>query len=148
MIIGVAEGSVAGIPPVEMMEISKVIQQYVGAAGPRWDILWAPIENSPNQVLVILVDPPKRGQGPFPCRSNGDSLTDGRVYVRADGETREAKSDELDLLIQRGAAGAPVDVDFAVEVLGDIAPISMDTVTTLDKYLRSERRRLESALPP
>ena len=36
MIIGVAQGAITGIPAVEMMEISKVIQKYVGAAGPRW----------------------------------------------------------------------------------------------------------------
>lgn len=147
MIIGVAEGSVVGIPPVEMMEISRVIQQYVGAAGPRWDILWAPIENNPNQVLVILVDPPKQGQGPFPCRANGESLTDGRVYVRADGETREAKADELDLLFQRGFAGAHAAVDFSLEVIGEVAPASIDVANTLDEYISSERQRLESALP-
>ena len=146
MIIGVGKGSIVGIPPVEMMEISRVIQQYVGAAGPHWDILWAPIENNPNQVLVILVDPPKRGQGPFPCRANGESLTDGRVYVRADGETREAKADELDLLVQRGLDGAPRDVDFAVEVMGEVASASIDIANTLEEYLRSERLRLEVPL--
>ena len=36
---------------------SKVIQKYVGAAGPRWDIVWGPVEGSTNQVLVIVVDP-------------------------------------------------------------------------------------------
>lgn len=94
MIIGVAHKSITGIPPVEMMEISKVIQQYVGAAGPRWDIVWVPIDGTDNQVLVVLVDPPRMGQGPFPCRSNGESLSDGRIYIRADGETREANSEE------------------------------------------------------
>lgn len=33
--IGVARGAITGIPPVEMMEISKAIQKYVGAVGPR-----------------------------------------------------------------------------------------------------------------
>lgn len=80
MVVGVSKGSIAGIPPVEMMKIAKIVQQYVGAAGPRWDILWVPIEGSANQVLVVLVDPPMAGQGPFPCRSSGDSLTDGRIY--------------------------------------------------------------------
>ncbi|WP_260273325.1 hypothetical protein [Propionibacterium freudenreichii] len=102
MIIDVAKDAITGIPPVEMMELSKVIQQYVGAAGLRWDIIWVPIEGSRNQVLMILVDPPKAGQGPFPCRASGESLTNGRIYVRADGATREATADEVDLLVQRG----------------------------------------------
>lgn len=147
MIIGVAQGAVTGIPPVEMMEISKVIQKYIGAAGPRWDIVWVPVEGSKNQVLVIIVDPPKLGQGPFPCRASGDSLTDGRVYIRADGETREANSEELDLLIQRGSAGAQVEVDFAVEVLGEIASITVDEENTVDEYLSKMRARLIDAMP-
>lgn len=146
MIIGVAKDAVTGIPPVEMMEISKVIQHYVGAAGPRWDVVWVPIENSDNQVLVVLVDPPVIGHGPYPCRANGESLTDGRIYIRAEGETREAKSEEVDLLIQRGLAGA-VEVDFAVELLGDITPVIFDKATTVDEYVRLERTRLISALP-
>lgn len=147
MIIGVAQGAVTGIPPVEMMEISKVIQKYIGAAGPRWDIVWVPVEGSTNQVLVIIVDPPKLGQGPFPCRASGDSLTDGRVYIRADGETREANSEELDLLVQRGSAGAQVEVDFAVEVLGEIASVTVDEENTVDEYLNKMRARLIDAMP-
>lgn len=147
MIIGVAQGAITGIPAVEMMEISKVIQRYVGAAGPRWDIVWVPVEGSANQVLVIIVDPPKLGQAPFPCRASGDSLTDGRIYIRADGETREANSEELDLLIQRGSAGAQVEVDFAVEVLGEIASVAVDKESTVVEYLSKMRARLIDAMP-
>lgn len=147
MIIGVAQGAIIGIPPVEMMEISKVIQRYVGAAGPHWDVIWVPIEKSPNQVLIVIVDPPKPGQGPFPCRANGDLLTDGRVYIRADGETREANSEELDLLIQRGSTGAQVDVDFAVEVLGEIAFVTINKENTVEEYLTKMRTRLIDAMP-
>lgn len=147
MIIGVAQGSITGIPPVEMLEISKVIQQYVGAAGPRWDIVWVPVGGSTNQVLVVLVDPPTMGQGPFPCRANGESLTDGRIYIRADGETREAKSEEVDLLLARGAAGSSVEVDFGVEVIGEVTSIAVDNATTVDEYVGQVRERLIAALP-
>lgn len=147
MVIGVSVGSIAGIPPVEMMEISKIVQQYVGAAGPRWDVVWVPIQGSRNQVLVVLVDPPMAGQGPFPCRSSGDSLTNGRIYIRADGETREANADEVDLLIQRGSAASRVEVDFAVELLGEVSPISQNDERTIDEYLSRQTARLLSALP-
>ncbi|QBE49839.1 hypothetical protein [Leucobacter triazinivorans] len=147
MVIGVAKDAITGIHPVEMMEISKVIQQYVGAAGPRWDIVWVPVEGSDNQVLVVVVDPPAPGQGPFPCRANGESLTDGRIYIRADGETREAKSEEVDLLIQRGLTGAPLEVDFAVEVIGEVASVMFNKAATIDEYLARQRQRLVAALP-
>jgi hypothetical protein len=147
MIIGVGPGKITGIPPVEMMEISRVIQQYVGAAGPRWDVLWVPVQESTSQVLVILVNPPSIGHGPFPCRASGESLTDGRIYIRADGETREAKADEVDLLIQRGSVQQPIPVDFGVEVLGEVAPVELAAETSIDEYLMSVRNSLESALP-
>ena len=147
MLIGVAKGAIVGIPPVEMMDISKVIQQYVGAAGPRWDIVWVPVEESTNQVLVILVDPPKVGQGPFACRASGESLTDGRIYIRVEGETREAKSEEVDLLVQRGTAGPPTVVDFGVEVFGEVAPVEIDRDKTVEEYISLIRQTLERALP-
>lgn len=146
MLIGVGPEGVVGIPPVEMMEISRVIQQYIGAAGPRWDVLWVPVHGSANQVLVVLVDPPKPGQGPFPCRSSGESLTDGRIYVRADGETREAKAEEVDLLVRRGNSPLRPAVDFAVEVIGEVAPFSVDDEVTIGEYLGTARASLESAL--
>jgi hypothetical protein len=147
MIIGVGPGTITGIPPVEMMEISRLIQHYVGAGGPRWDVLWVPVKESSNQVLVILVDPPKIGHGPFPCRASGESLTDGRIYVRADGETREAKAEEVDLLVQRGSARQPVAVDFGVDVLGEVAPFELVDETSIEEYLASVRDSLLSAIP-
>lgn len=147
MIVGVAKGQVEGIPPVEMMDISKVVQKFLGADGPRWDVLWVPLEDSTNQVLVVLVDPPVVGRGPFPCRAHGDSLTDGRVYIRAEGETREASSDELDLLIQRGNIASRLDLDFSVEVLGQIAAVECDDTSTVEEYLTGKSTELLDALP-
>lgn len=147
MLIGVSAGSITGIPPVEMMEIAKVVQQYVGAAGPRWDVVWVPIEGSANQVLIVLVDSPQPGQPPYACRSNGESLTSGRIYIRADGETREANADEFDLLVARGSASPKVDVDFAVELRGDVAPVSLEADLTIEVYIERQRTRLLDALP-
>lgn len=147
MVIGVSKGAITGIRPVEVMDIAKVVQQYVGAAGPRWDVTWVPIDDSTNQVLVVIVDPPRLGQGPFPCRSNGETLTDGRIYIRADGETREANSDEVDLLVKRGSALPKPVVDFAVELVGDVFPVNLDSDLVVEEYLGIQRRRLIAALP-
>lgn len=147
MVIGVAQGSITGIPPVEMMEIAKVVQQFVGASGPTWDIVWVPVEGSADQVLVIVVDPPQPGQGPFPCRSSGQSLTSGRIYIRVEGETREANADEVDLLVQRGLGVGRPDVDFAFDVIGAVAPIALNESSTIEEYLRVHRARLLGGLP-
>lgn len=147
MVVGVSQGVITGIPPVEMMEIAKIVQKYVGAAGPRWDIMWVPIDGSSNQVLIVLVDPPEFGQRPFPCRSTGDTLTSGRIYIRAEGETREANADEFDLLFERGSVFPKADVDFLVEVIGDVSSVVLDEDRTVERYLRMKSAQLLAALP-
>lgn len=87
MVIGVAPGHARDVPPIEVLEIDKIVSRYLGASGPRWDLVRVPVSDSENEVLVIVVDPPKDGQQPFPCRRDGDGLVDGRIHIRADGET-------------------------------------------------------------
>ena len=65
MIVGITKQGIEGVPPIEMLALSQVIQPFLGAAGPRWDVVRVPVEGSTNQVLVILVDPPQVGQPPF-----------------------------------------------------------------------------------
>jgi hypothetical protein len=72
------------------------------------------------------------GQDPFLCRKEGENLYNGRLYVRADGETREAKAEELDLLLQRGKFQAAPDVSFEVRIAGMAYPVSIDEARTVD----------------
>ncbi|MDV6299166.1 hypothetical protein R3P82_08565 [Dietzia maris] len=146
MIVGITENGVEGVPPMEKLELSKVIQRYLGAAGPRWDIVRIPLQDTPNQVLIFIVDPPQKGQPPFACRANGEGLQDGRIYYRGDGETREVTADELDLLLARGAANSPAPVDLEVAVKGAVVPLIVDEAT-LNELVEKVRRRLLDALP-
>lgn len=146
MLIRVEKGKIDGIPPVEMMDISKGVQKFLGANGPKWDVLWVPIENSTQQVLVVLVDAPKWGQGPFPCRANGESLKNGHIYVRSDGETRQALADELDLLVERGQESVEQPLDFSVELTGEIPSVECDEQATIETHVAMTRARLLGAL--
>lgn len=134
-------------PPAEMLALSQVIQPFLGATGPRWDIVRLPVENSTNQVIIVLVDPPQMGQPPFVCRASGDGLHDGRIYYRADGETREPTSDELDQLMARGAAKPPAPVELDVRVTGNVTPVVVDDAHTLEEYIARTRTRLLEAIP-
>lgn len=146
MIVGIAKQGIEGIPPTEMLALSQVIQPFLGAAGPHWDVVRVPVEGSTNQVLVILVDPPQVGQPPFICRSNGEGLQSGRIYYRGDGETREANADELDLLMARGASRPPAPVELDVAVVGTVVPLIIDE-QTVDDLITNARQRLLAALP-
>jgi len=147
MIIGITANGIEGLPPIEMLELSKVVQPFLGAPGPRWDVFRVPVENSDRQVLVIIVEPPQAGQPAWICRASGDGLTDGRVYMRADGETREATSAEQDALRERAATTVAAPVELDVHVVGKVVPIVLDEESTLEEYIAATRRRLLAALP-
>lgn len=146
MVVGASQGSAAGIPPVEALEIQKAVLPFIGSDGPPYDLVRVPVAGSDTEVLVLLVDPPEWGHGPFICQKSGDSqLRDGAVFVRADGETREARADELNQLILRGHV-VTAQVDFGVRVLGVVRPIEIDDARTVDEFLSLERTRLLAAL--
>lgn len=147
MVIGVAPGKITGVPKIEMLDIDKVVSAYIGPNGPTWDLIHVPVEGSVNTVLVILVDPPQDGQDAFVCRKEGDNLFNGRIYVRADGETREARADEIDKLLERGKRVVRAEIGFDVEVLGYAHPVEIDESKTLEAHLASTTQALLDALP-
>lgn len=147
MILGITKDGIVGLAPIEMVELNKVVEQHLGPSGPRWDIVRVPVKDSVNEVLVIVVEPPQMGQLAWICRSSGDGLTDGRVYIRADGETREATSAEQDLLRERGATATADPVELDVRVIGEVIPIILDEDRTLEEYVAVTRERLFAALP-
>ncbi len=146
MIVGITSNGIEGVPPIEMLALAQVIQPFLGAAGPRWDIVRVPVEQSANQVIVILVDPPQMGQPPFICRASGEGLQNGRLYFRGDGETREPTADELDLLMARGNSRPPAPVELDVSVVGTVVPLIIDAGRTLDEFVGKTRQRLLDAI--
>lgn len=146
MVIGASHGEARGIPPIEALEIQKAVLPFIGADGPRYDILRVAVAGGEREVLIVLVDPPGLGQSPFICRKSGDGgLRDGAVFVRADGETREARADELKQLLQRGQT-LPTPVDFSVRIVGVVRPIEIDNDATIEEYISFHRNRLHVAL--
>lgn len=141
MVIGVMNGQVVGIAPVENLDVEKAVMPYIGADGPRWELIRVRVFSG-NDVLLLIVDPPQWGQAPFPCLKDGEGLVDGDVYVRTDGETRKAKSGEIKELSRRAAVGANVAVGFDVDFVGEVIPAVVDTDATLEAYLAAETRRL------
>lgn len=147
MVIGITKNGATGIDPIEMLELQRVIKPFLGEAGPRWDVVRVPVERSTKQVLVILVDPPQMGQPAFICRGDGDKISSGHIYFRDDGETRQARADEMDMLAARGAARPAAPVHIEVGISGRVVPLVVDEAQTLDAFISRTRRRLLDALP-
>ena len=144
MVLGVAQGSVPGIKPVEALAIERGVRPYLSVNGPRWDLQRVPV-NGGREVLLILVDPPKWGQPAFPCFKDGPSLHNGQIIVRADGETRQATGEEVLQLQQRGRCEQP-DVDLAVDIAGVAVAHTCDE-SVLEDHIERETARLEAAMP-
>ena len=90
MILGVAEADVRRLERFEAKDFVGAVQQYVGEPGPRWDFQRIRVDDD-RDVIVVTVDPPQAGDPIWPCCREGISLIDGRIYIRADGETRERR---------------------------------------------------------
>ena len=147
MVIGITANGVTGVQPIEMLELQKVVKPFLGEAGPRWDVVRVPADDSTRQVLIVLVDPPQDGQPAFICRASGEKLQSGHVYFRDDGETRQAYADEMDMLAARGASGGSAPIELEVGINGTVVPLVVDEARTLDEYIEKKRARLLEALP-
>lgn len=144
MVLGVAAGSINGVEPVEVMDIARGVKPYLSADGPRWDVQRLSLDGSSKQVLLIVVDAPEWGQNPFLCHKDGAGLANGAIYIRVEGQTRQAHADEVKQLLERGA-------ERTSSVRLDVIPrcsafaYSVDDRQTLDAYLTRERLRLRQA---
>jgi hypothetical protein len=145
MALGVASGSAVGIPPVEALDVQRFLLPYLTPTGPRWDIQRVAV-NDGREVLLIVVDPPKWGQTPFPCCKEGVGLRNGDIYVRADGETRQATGVEF-VQLQGRAQRAEADVALEVSIEG-VARAYHCSDAALAEFLDRERERLLAAIWP
>ena len=144
MVVGVGENGAVGNPPIEMMELSRTIEPYLSVSGPKWDIQRVPVADG-REVLLVIVDPPLQGDPIRICHKSGDGVTDGAVYFRADGETRTAKAQELELLVERSKVGAP-EASLLVRAVGVATPVVCDEATTLEALIKTVVARQTDAL--
>ncbi|WP_149204501.1 hypothetical protein [Actinotalea subterranea] len=144
MVLGVAHDALVGVEPVEDLELEQRLTPFLGTEGPRWDTQRVGVADG-RDVLVIVVDAPKAGDPIYVCRKDGDGVSDGDVYVRARGETRRAKSGELDLLRARERSGVP-SVELEVAVSGPVRAYVCDPEAIVE-YVGERRQVLLDRLP-
>lgn len=129
MVIGASKESTAGVPKgTEEHELENRISPYTGREI-NWFLRRIPTDES-NEVIFLIVEPPKAGDKIFPCRkdfsgSNGGStLQDGAIYIRSGSETRLAKSTEIDELSNRTKTSAPSSVALKVVPFGEAIQVA------------------------
>ncbi|MDJ0338696.1 hypothetical protein [Cryobacterium sp. PH31-O1] len=135
MILGVSVHGADGNPPIEMMELSRNLEPYLSSDGPKWDVQRLPVDDG-NEVLLVIVDPPTDGLSMFVCKKNGEGLVDGGIYFRADGETRQAKSEEIAMLLARATASTP-ETEVRVESLGSATFVTCNRSLSVDPWIEA-----------
>lgn len=161
LVIGAERDNAAGIEGgVEAHQLEQRLRPYLGEAGPPWELGRLVLDNG-REVLFVIVEPPKLGQGPFLCHQDFQpneqidrkhALRNGAIYVRSTTETRLARADEVKALIARGASGVttPVNIDFSCEGPA-IAVRHLDVTLTrmtsrmADEYREERKARSEGS---
>ncbi|TKG61508.1 hypothetical protein [Prauserella endophytica] len=140
MILGVGHGEASGIAPFEAHELAKTVRKFASAEAPGWDYQRIPVDAN-RDVIAIVVDRPVPGKM-WTCYKDGpEGLTDGGIYIRADGETRPVKGDEMRALIARRNS-AP-SAKFDVTVGGSAFWCASGGI--LENYIDATTRRLRRA---
>ncbi len=147
MVLGVSSRNLVGITPFEAKDLAGCVTKYIGTDGPTWDFERIPVAEN-RDVIVIIVDPPVNQQV-FTCRADGpENLTDGAIYIRADGETRLAKGDEIREIVDRTLVVARPAVDLDVIVVNKVT-VCVYTDAALKAYVQrvveSRRRAFKEA---
>lgn len=119
MVLGVARGAAPGVEPIEALQLQQAVQVYLPSPAPTWDVVFVPRPDG-RQVVLVVVDPPQPGDTAFVCQKGFQpeakherkhSLRGGGVYVRGDGETREANAEDMRALLLRAAGQASARVN-------------------------------------
>lgn len=147
MVIGVAPRQIMGMPKTEVLDLARGIEPFLGPEGPAWDLIHVPVDDSDHTVLVIVVDPPPEGQGPYPCHKEGPDIFNGRIYIREQGATREARATEVEQLVARSQIVTDAVMDCDVDILGTAVAVSIDDELTVNEFLEATAQNLRDAVP-
>ncbi|MGW6174333.1 hypothetical protein ACWF5H_12625 [Arthrobacter sp. NPDC055138] len=153
MVIGAEQGGLPGVPAgTEVLDIEQKINKFLLPGGPQWELERAPADTPGQEVLFILVDPPRDGDPIYLCRANFQgnkvNLSNGDIYVRAQGQTRKATAPEIDDLMARaGKKSLPVP-ELTVTLEGDAHHLDL-TPERLNQFIvsRVEEARTEHLSP-
>ena len=132
-VVGVEPGSVYGIDdPLDPADLTNKIGPYVGDDGPLWKPTWLTYPGTDHSILVITVAPPRDGDPIHTMRKQLGTSTNGQVYLRRSGQTRQANSAELRVLQERLLSGRKNLSEITVLAIGealesvDLSQVSSD----------------------
>jgi len=142
MVLGVSKARVTGIPTFEMKDLERILKKFAGTPPPSWDLKLVKVDDHHN-VVVIMAKPPQAENQPWPCYHQDSDLKlyNGRIYLRSEGETREATGLEIAEMKSRSRSALRPTARLEVRVVGKVHRVTYDQYI-LDKHVDEQRARL------
>lgn len=142
MVIGAEQGGLPGVPAgTEVLDIEQKINKFLLPGGPQWELERSPADTSGQEVLFILVDPPRDGDPIYLCRADFQgskvNISNGDIYVRMQGQTRKANAAEIDALMTRAGKKTLPTPELTVTLRGDANYLDL-TPDLLDRFIEEE----------
>ncbi|MGY1885156.1 hypothetical protein ACI799_07635 [Blastococcus sp. SYSU DS0753] len=146
MVVGAEPGNLAGLTPIDPVDLDNKMSQYLGTRHPQWSPQYITVDG--KQVLVVLVEPPQWGDFIWLLRkewSDGKRVVPvGTVFVRGTAKTAPATDADFDKLqerIVRRVVEAPsLDLDVSVTAPPLIRVVADDE--TVASWLTEHERML------
>jgi hypothetical protein len=104
LVAGVGPGNLCGVALPDPAEIENALDGFISHGHPNWRLHQATVDGI--TAAVIEVAPPQDGDRICCLHSTYESTPAGRIFVRRQGQTREATPDAIRALEERYAAKA------------------------------------------
>ncbi|GAA2418720.1 hypothetical protein GCM10010404_91660 [Nonomuraea africana] len=149
LVVGVEPKNLQGIKPIDVVDLGKGVDPYLGNPGPRWRPTYVNVTlpSGSAQVLIIEVEAPRWGDPIFCMRKALLPTLEGAIYIRGNGDTRPPKAREIDALGERIRQGAQqVEVEVLVRAGAPVQPVDTSDQAVRQWLQIKERLAVESLL--
>ena len=102
IVIGAEPANCGGVTEIDPADLDGGLRPYIGSDGPRWSPHY--VNSQGKSVLVITVDPPRRGDRAFTLQKAYENYYAGQIFVRRPGRTISAEPGDIRALEDRFAA--------------------------------------------
>lgn len=148
IIVGLEAGKLHGVEVVDSAVLEEKLDAFLGGReGPRWEQRWLHFRD--HDVLVVEVQPARRGDPPYCLTTSVNDFKAGQVFVRNGAKSVPATLSDLRRLADRyhvAEKEPTLQIAVRVEDQDPMSTIHVDPVA-IDRFIESEREDLLRSLP-
>ena len=145
IVIGAEPNNCCGVVELDPADLDAALRPYLGPEGPRWSPQYVKAQG--KSVLVITVDPPRRGDRTFTLQRDYDKYRAGAVFVRHVGRTDQAGPGDIRMLEDRYAATVQT-IALHVRPVGPDDSVTIRPIDGVDALLDEWESRIREELSP